>query len=56
VYVDGKMVGVSPPLTKLLVPLGEHVVEVRNTTFPVNTRVISLKAGMKITVKHKFGN
>ncbi len=56
VFVDGKMVGVSPPLTKLEVPLGEHVVEVRNTTFPVNSRVINLKPGMKITVKHKFGN
>jgi hypothetical protein len=50
------MVGVSPPLTKLQVPLGEHVVEVRNTTFPVNTRVINLKPGMKITVKYTFGN
>lgn len=56
VYVDGKMVGVSPPLTKLQVAPGEHVIEVRNTTFPVNTRVVNIKAGMKITVKHKFGN
>jgi hypothetical protein len=56
VFVDGQMVGVSPPLTKLQVPLGEHVVEVRNTTFPVNTRVINLKPGMKITVKYTFGN
>jgi hypothetical protein len=56
VFVDGKMVGVSPPLTMLEVPLGEHVVEVRNTTFPVNTRLINLKSGMKITVKHQFGN
>jgi hypothetical protein len=56
VYVDGNMVGVSPPLTKLQLSLGEHVIEVRNTKFPVSTRVISLKAGMKVTVKHKFGN
>jgi hypothetical protein len=56
VYVDGKMVGVSPPLTKLQVDPGEHVIEVRNTTFPVSTRVVNIKTGMKITVKHKFGN
>jgi hypothetical protein len=56
VYVDGQMVGVSPPLTKLQVAPGEHVIEVRNTTFPVSTRVVNVKAGMKITVKHKFGN
>ena len=56
VYVDGKMVGVSPPLTKLQVAPGEHVIEVRNTTFPVSTRVVNIKPGMKITVKHKFGN
>ena len=56
VYVDGNMVGVSPPLIKLQLSLGDHVIEVRNTKFPVSTRVISLKAGMKVTVKHKFGN
>lgn len=56
VYVDGNMVGVSPPLTKLQIEPGEHVIEVRNTTFPVNTRVVNIKPGMKITVKHKFGN
>jgi hypothetical protein len=56
VYVDGNMVGVSPPLIKLQLSLGEHVIEVRNTKFPVSTRVISLNAGMKVTVKHTFGN
>lgn len=56
VYVDGSMVGVSPPLTKLQLSLGDHVIEVRNTKFPVSTRVVSLKAGMKVTVRHKFGN
>jgi len=56
VYVDGNMVGVSPPLTKLQLSLGDHVIEVRNTKFPVSTRVVSLKAGMKVTVRHKFGS
>ena len=56
VYVDGSMVGVSPPLTKLQLSLGDHVIEVRNTKLPVSTRVVSLKAGMKVTVRHKFGN
>ncbi len=56
VFVDGNMVGVSPPLIKLQLSLGEHVIEVRNTKFPVSTRVVTLKAGMKVTVKHKFGN
>ena len=56
VYVDGKMVGVSPPLTKLQLSPGEHVIEVRNTTFPVNARLITINPGEKVSVKHKFGN
>ena len=56
VYVDGKMVGVSPPLTKLQLSPGEHVIEVRNTTFPVNARLVNIKPGAKVSVKHKFGN
>jgi hypothetical protein len=56
VYLDGKWVDVSPPLTKFLVTVGSHVVEVRNTTFPVYKQSIKVNAGDKINVVYKFSN
>ncbi len=56
VYLDGKWADVSPPLTKLQVPVGAHVIEIRNTTFPVYKQSIKIKAGEKISINHKFAN
>jgi hypothetical protein len=56
VYLDGKWVDVSPPLTKLQVPAGAHIVEIRNTTFPAYKQSINIKAGEKININHKFSN
>jgi hypothetical protein len=56
VYLDGKWADVSPPLTKLQVPVGAHVIEIRNTTFPVYKQSIKIKAGEKININHKFSN
>lgn len=56
VYLDGKWADVSPPLTKLQVPAGAHVIEIRNTTFPVYKQSIKIKAGEKININHKFSN
>ena len=54
VFVDGKSRGVSPPLKILEIDAGQHVVEVRNTTFPNHLINISVKPGEKIRVQHKF--
>ncbi len=56
VYLDGRMQGVSPPLAELQVAPGKHEIEIRNTTFPVHTKNIYVKAGEKIKIKHKFAN
>ena len=56
VYLDGRMQGVSPPLAELQVVPGKHEIEIRNTTFPVYTQSIHVKAGEKIKIKHKFAN
>ena len=56
VYLDDKLVDVSPPLTKLRVPAGSHVIEVRNTTFPVYKQAVKINAGEKISINHKFAN
>ena len=56
IYLDGRMQGVSPPLTELQVTPGKHEIEIRNTTFPAYTKSIHVKAGEKIKIKHKFAN
>lgn len=54
IYLDGKKQGVSPPLLELQVVPGRHVLEARNTTFPVYRKVIQVKHGVKITIRHVF--
>ena len=56
IYLDGRMQGVSPPLAELQVVPGKHEIEIRNTTFPVYTQSIHVKAGEKIKIRHKFAN
>lgn len=56
VYLDGRMRGVSPPLTELQVAPGKHELAIRNTTFPAYTQHIEIKAGERIKIKHKFAN
>lgn len=56
VYLDGKKQGVSPPLTKLKVSKGRHVIEIRNTVFPVYKRTIRIKSGQKVDIDYKFPN
>lgn len=54
VYLDGRMQGVSPPLLELQVVAGKHEIKIRNTTFPVVTKIIRVKSGQKIKITHKF--
>jgi hypothetical protein len=54
VLVDGKNVGVSPPLTELPLPAGRHKVEVRNGNFPSFSLEFDLQAGDSRKIKHKF--
>ncbi|WP_428825907.1 serine/threonine-protein kinase [Azonexus sp. IMCC34842] len=54
VYVDGKMAGVTPPLTELLLPPGKHRIEIRNADFAPHRRNIDLAADANLRIKHKF--
>jgi hypothetical protein len=56
IYLDGRMQGVSPPLMELQVVEGQHEIKIRNTTFPPVTRIITVKSGEKIKIKHRFAN
>ncbi|HEY6095320.1 MAG TPA: PEGA domain-containing protein [Gallionellaceae bacterium] len=56
VYLDGKMLGISPPLVELQASVGKHEIEIRNATFPVYRQTVQVKAGEKTRVKHQFIN
>jgi class 3 adenylate cyclase len=54
VYVDGDLVGVSPPLNKVELMPGLRTIEIRNGAFPGFSEKIELKAGQNIKIRHKF--
>lgn len=54
VYVDGKERGVSPPLKKLTLTAGVHMVKVANPGFPDHVARIVVKKGAPGTIAHDF--
>ncbi len=54
VFVNGKSRGVSPPLRALELPPGPHTIEVRNTSFPVHTERVEVRAGEPVRIRHRF--
>ncbi|MDO8991333.1 MAG: adenylate/guanylate cyclase domain-containing protein [Sideroxyarcus sp.] len=56
ISLDGRIQGVSPPLLELQVVEGRHVIKISNTTFPPVTKIIKVKAGEKIKIRHKFAD
>jgi eukaryotic-like serine/threonine-protein kinase len=55
VWVDGKNVGVSPPLNELKLPPGQHAIEIRNESLPSYRETLTLSAGEKTKkIRYKF--
>jgi len=54
VYVDGKKLGVSPPLQEIQIGAGRHRVEIRNTTFPPHVQAVEVKSGERIRIRYLF--
>jgi eukaryotic-like serine/threonine-protein kinase len=54
VYVDGKRVGVSPPLTTLRLEAGTYRVEIRNQAFEPYRDTVSLEPDTSLRIKHRF--
>lgn len=54
VYVDGKSVGVSPPLATLQLHSGKHQVEIRNQAFAPYRDTVNLEPGKSLKIRHKF--
>jgi len=54
VLVDGRSMGLTPPLSHLTVPAGEHLVTVRNGDSPEFRQTIHLQAGKVVQIRHEF--
>ncbi len=54
IYVDGKKLGVSPPLQEIQIGTGRHRIEIRNTSFPPHVQTVEVKAGERIRIRHLF--
>jgi len=55
VEVDGKPMGISPPLTRLTLNSGNHTITVRNTDFPAYTQTVTVDGESPVTLRHRFG-
>ena len=54
VFVDGAAKGRTPPLDRLEVQAGRHVVVVRNAGYPPLQLTLNLEAGQETTITHTF--
>lgn len=53
-YLDGKMVGVTPPLHQLTLAPGTHIIEIRHPSYPTKTIQISPEDPLSETLEHYF--
>ncbi len=54
VLVDGRAMGVAPPLNQLNLPAGSHVITIRNGDAPDFRQTIEVRPGKAVYVKHRF--
>jgi serine/threonine-protein kinase len=54
VYVNGRPIGVSPPLAELELAPGKHRIEVRNGAFKPYREDMELSSNQTVRIKHKF--
>jgi serine/threonine-protein kinase len=54
VVVDGKPMGVSPPLNELELAPGTHRVEIRNGSFAPYQEILKVEANQTLKIRHKF--
>lgn len=54
IYLDGKMMGVTPPLHQLTLAPGAHIIEIRHPSYPTKTFQITPEDPLSETLKHHF--
>jgi serine/threonine-protein kinase len=56
VEVDGKSVGIAPPLNELTLSEGRHTITIRNDEFPPYSSSVNIVPGQAVSLKHRFGS
>jgi len=54
VFVNGKSIGVSPPLKQYKLAPGKYRIEVKNTSFTPFSKTIEIKPKEDVSITHKF--
>jgi hypothetical protein len=54
VYIDGRKMGVSPPLKELQVTPGKHTIEIKNTSFSSHTETLEVNLNDRVKITHQF--
>ena len=54
VYLDGKKLGMSPPLQEVRVAAGQYRLEIRNPAFKTHVEIVEAKPADRIRINHKF--
>ena len=55
IEVDGRPMGISPPLTRLTLSSGTHTITSGNTDFPPYTATMAVSGENPVTLRHSFG-
>lgn len=56
VYIDGVSKGTTPPLTRIAIPAGEHLIEIRNARFKPLQMQVHLHPGEEMQLRHVFAS
>ncbi|WP_168797365.1 serine/threonine-protein kinase [Lampropedia aestuarii] len=54
VYLNGELVGTTPPSLRIEVPLGSNTIEVRNDSAASHVRTFNAQAGQTVRINHNF--
>jgi hypothetical protein len=54
IEVDGKFVGLAPPMNHVSLPGGSHTITIRNGDFPPLVRQVEVSADRPVVIKHRF--
>lgn len=54
IFLDGKRMGVSPPIRKIKISPGKHIIEIKNSTFSPYRKTVKLEDGESLKIRHKF--
>ncbi|HET9642383.1 MAG TPA: serine/threonine-protein kinase [Burkholderiaceae bacterium] len=56
VEIDGVKAGISPPLSRLMLPEGDHTIVLRNNDNPPFMKTVRITADEPVTLRYRFGS